>query len=398
MISTLHDDGKGDHSHSAMYTSPSHFISKPLSSFSFTPSPTSVSSEASTPIHSSIPSSSPIQTTASSQQPKTAISTPTSTSASSTPLHSPLHSHPHPRAIATHPSGIHDTSASAEHAVEDAKEAVEIKTEEIKRRLVQASRTYDWLFYVVDNGNSRIQVLDPNGQFVTSFGELGAGLDQLNTPGGICLQPGSQHIGVADSRNNRIQIFDLAFNYCFTIGQKNQLRAPNGVACDVAGNWAIADYGNNRVHLYDAKGRMVRTIGGYGSSSTEFNRPFDVYFDQHNRLLVCDGANSRVSIWSRDGSNVQGFITTLLLPCVVREDWNEALHVGCTNTSRTYPQSSMEVYDARNIRDPIQTIGQAGKRAGEFDEVHGICFDGNNLMYVTDGSNDRIQVFENIPK
>jgi hypothetical protein len=261
--------------------------------------------------------------------------------------------------------------------------------------LHQAAARTGCFFYVVDTANSRVQVLDSGGQFVTTFGSLGDGNDQFNTPGGICLQLSARHVAVADSRNNRVQVFDLEFNYLYTIGRRNQLRAPNGIGCDAAGNWAIADYGNNRVQICDAKGRVVRTIGGYGSSVNDFNRPFDVYYDRHNRLMVCDGANSRVSIWSRDGGQPQGFISTLLLPCSVGEDWNETLHVGCTNTSRSYPQSALEIFDVRKDQQHLQTVGRAGKRAGEFDEIHGMCFDDHNMMYLTDGCNDRIQVLEN---
>ena len=62
--------------------------------------------------------------------------------------------------------------------------------------------------YVVDQGNSRVQVFTGDGTFLTRWGGPGAGPGQFDNPVGIALD--SQGIYVADKNNSRIQKFSFA--------------------------------------------------------------------------------------------------------------------------------------------------------------------------------------------
>jgi len=59
---------------------------------------------------------------------------------------------------------------------------------------------------VADTGNNRIQVFNSTGTFQSKFGSLGGGDGQLNSPKGVAVG-GSGNIVVADSDNNRVQVF-----------------------------------------------------------------------------------------------------------------------------------------------------------------------------------------------
>jgi hypothetical protein len=60
---------------------------------------------------------------------------------------------------------------------------------------------------VADSSNNRIQIFDKNGYFLTTFGSLGSTNGKFNFPSSITTD-NSDRIIVADSSNNRIQIFD----------------------------------------------------------------------------------------------------------------------------------------------------------------------------------------------
>ena len=59
---------------------------------------------------------------------------------------------------------------------------------------------------VADSRNHRIQIFQPNGNFLCSFGSHGHALGHLDRPSGICVTPDGL-IVVVDFGNNRIQVF-----------------------------------------------------------------------------------------------------------------------------------------------------------------------------------------------
>jgi DNA-binding beta-propeller fold protein YncE len=60
---------------------------------------------------------------------------------------------------------------------------------------------------VADSFNDRIQVFDSNGNFLTSFGSLG-NPGQFVTPEGVAVDSLSGNVYVADSGNGRIEVFN----------------------------------------------------------------------------------------------------------------------------------------------------------------------------------------------
>src|SRR5574337_1930269 len=74
--------------------------------------------------------------------------------------------------------------------------------------------------YVVDQGNHRIQVFTPQGQYLREWGQLGRqGPGNFNFPSDLVFAPNG-NIYVSDSLNHRIQVFDPDLNYLFEWGGK----------------------------------------------------------------------------------------------------------------------------------------------------------------------------------
>jgi len=59
---------------------------------------------------------------------------------------------------------------------------------------------------VADSKNHRIQIFQPNGNFLCKFGTHGSAPGQLDRPSGICVSNEGSII-VVDFGNNRIQVF-----------------------------------------------------------------------------------------------------------------------------------------------------------------------------------------------
>jgi hypothetical protein len=104
--------------------------------------------------------------------------------------------------------------------------------------------------YVADSSNNRIQVFSSHGEFVHAFGTHGRANGQFSWPVGLCVS--HDRIYVSDNMNNRIQIFDLDGSYLNSIGVGNktnsQLLTPYDLCCN-EDLLFIADTGNKRIQV-----------------------------------------------------------------------------------------------------------------------------------------------------
>ena len=113
----------------------------------------------------------------------------------------------------------------------------------------------DTHIFVVDSGNHRIQIFNPDGSYVKQF-SLGVGNKPLLYPGGIALN--STHIFVADTGNHTVQIFDLDGRYADKFGVpalddrkpvNDEFRDPAGIALNST-HIFVAELNNHRIQIF----------------------------------------------------------------------------------------------------------------------------------------------------
>jgi DNA-binding beta-propeller fold protein YncE len=137
--------------------------------------------------------------------------------------------------------------------------------------------------HVTDCNNHRVESLSfsldhSNKQYelkhASSFGSQGQGPSQFNVPTGICVQPATNHLIVADFYNHRLQVLTNHNNnnnnhhqHLFTIGgprsgrEDGQFNHPQGVRSTIRGDIIACDSGNHRVQVFDCKGHLIRKFG-----------------------------------------------------------------------------------------------------------------------------------------
>ena len=82
---------------------------------------------------------------------------------------------------------------------------------------------------------------------------------------------------------------------------------PWGVAFGRNGLWAVVDYSNHCVWIFDDKDELVRKFGSGGSNNGQFSGPRGVAFDSHNHLYVVDTGNYRVQKFDTNGNYLLQF-------------------------------------------------------------------------------------------
>ena len=194
--------------------------------------------------------------------------------------------------------------------------------------------------FVVDN--HRLQKITlRNGAFVKSVGSGMAGFGELqfDHPTDIAFHRGSELLFVADSRNNRIQLFDKDLTHVDTITSK-QLHCPCNVAFDNEGYLYIVEWGKrgitkftatgsyismiesspglpfqpssttvhknfvyvsdcigHRVCIYDTNGTLCHSFGKCGTGEGELQTPCNITIDKLGNLYVSDTYNNRVVVF-----------------------------------------------------------------------------------------------------
>ncbi len=219
------------------------------------------------------------------------------------------------------------------------------------------------LIYVADSENHRIQIFEPYPS-LKYLGTIGARQrqsswswkktskatntnDGFDTPQGISGDSQGR-LYVADTNNNRIQIFDPSWNYLYTIGtgkrtsENEDFRSPAGVFVDPrSGLLYVADSGNARVQIFDLTGKYMRTLGISKETLGDegFDNPEGISADSKGRIYVADFGNYRVQIFEPypslkylralvPGRKTHGDDPSLLhTPCSIFVDSNDRIYV-----------------------------------------------------------------------
>ena len=74
-----------------------------------------------------------------------------------------------------------------------------------------------------------------------------------------------------------------------------------GIAFGQNDMWAVPDWSNHCVYIFDGEDRLVKKLGKHGSGNGQFRSPAGVVFDSDNHLYVADCWNHRVQKFTADG-------------------------------------------------------------------------------------------------
>jgi glucose/arabinose dehydrogenase/sugar lactone lactonase YvrE len=155
--------------------------------------------------------------------------------------------------------------------------------------------------FVADTANNRIQLFTSNGTFLTQWGEYGDEDGAFRSPEGIAVDQ-EGNVYVADTENNRIQLFTSNGTFLTQWGEYGDedgaFRSPEGIAVDQEGNVYVADTANNRIQLF-YNGTFLTQWGGYGRSDVELQMRFPegIAVDQEGNVYVADTENNRIQLF-----------------------------------------------------------------------------------------------------
>jgi len=181
--------------------------------------------------------------------------------------------------------------------------------------------------FVSDSMAHSIKRYSRSGQLQLVIGGLGAGDGQLNFPTGIFVR--NDELYVVDQRNSRVQV--LSTNGAFLFCINSQIPHPGGFSCDGSpcgtarrfdqdvwvdgtGRIFVSDAFDGVIHVMGRDGIITGTIGAFGTGSGGLKNPLSMVIDQFNRMFIASAGNGRIDMFGiSDFSDPERYVPGRLL-------------------------------------------------------------------------------------
>jgi DNA-binding beta-propeller fold protein YncE len=154
--------------------------------------------------------------------------------------------------------------------------------------------------WVADTQNNRIEVFTPAGAFLSKFGTKGSEPGQMYEPKDVALSPDATTLYVADTSNHRVQGFDLDGNPLFSWGKygkaEGDFRSPSCVVVSQAGEVWVCDVQNHRIQVFGPGGQFAGKLQPTGQAA--FYYPYGLWVAEDGMtVFVSDTYNHRVQVF-----------------------------------------------------------------------------------------------------
>jgi len=197
--------------------------------------------------------------------------------------------------------------------------------------------------------------------------------------------------------------------------QDGRFRQPTDIAWDRDGNGYIADgYINSRVAKVDKDGNWVKQWGGPGTEPGQFRTVHSIAADASGKVYVADRANRRIQVFDGDGNLLR--IIKIEVPF---DERTARMAIGskpdlaaCDREGGTFcpgapwavcitpgPEQVLyasDAYPGRIYKMTLEgkvlgVLGESGKGLGKFGWIHEIACPSENVLYVAEILNWRVQ-------
>ncbi len=157
----------------------------------------------------------------------------------------------------------------------------------------------DGNFYVSERLNHRVQKFSRDGTYLSEWGRLGSKPGEFREP--LDAQVDGDRLYVMDTWNTRIQIFDLSGNYVSQIGPDPVLGKPRGIFVK-DGKVYVANSGRGNILVFDLQGKLLLTMPA--EDEEPMKQVVDVVVDSKDRIYVNHSQRNRLEVFSPSGERL----------------------------------------------------------------------------------------------
>ena len=239
--------------------------------------------------------------------------------------------------------------------------------------------------WAVDKGSDMVVKFNPQGHVLMVFGRKQEASDEETGP----LKHPKPPLPAEDGR----------------------FRQVTDVTWDPAGNIYISDgYINSRVAKADKNGNWVKSWGERGDKPGEFNTPHNIAADAQGNIYVADRFNRRIQVFNGEGNflraitidvpfdrNARPAIGNKLDPDATKGTFAPgAPWTLCITPGPNQVLFSSDAYPGRLYKLSLDgkvlgVLGESGKQLGQFGWIHEIACPSENVVFVAELLNWRVQ-------
>lgn len=236
--------------------------------------------------------------------------------------------------------------------------------------------------YAIDEKSGKLHIFDEGGALIRSA----AGPGFLSGPRGLAVGPDGS-VFVADTKGNRVQVFDGEGKFLRTIGSRGsdpgELSRPVSVAVGTDGRVYVSDTGNHRIQVFSAEGVFLFGFGGKGEAQGMFREPGRIEVDPADHIYVLDSGNDRLQKFKED--------TT---PAASMGLYGQDFAVDRYGFIYMLDRKRSKVKELSPKGLVLGNIGTTGSGRGQFKDPRGISVGPEGELLIADTKNDRIQRIE----
>jgi len=191
-------------------------------------------------------------------------------------------------------------------------------------------------------------------------------------------------------------------------GAEPRFTRPMGATWSADGKrLVVADTKNNRVIVFNSDGKFLFDFGGFGIAKPlkgskrtwnpgELNYPTDVATDRRGNIYVADFYNDSISVFDRKGKFVRRFPdpNTVAGKGGSGQD-GRGIAVTALTVERdlVYATDAYQVFVFKTDGTYVRQFGKPGVGAGDLDHPGGIAVASNGRVYVSDSNHNRVIAF-----
>lgn len=236
-----------------------------------------------------------------------------------------------------------------------------------------------------------------SGRLIDSWGE---GLFIL--PHGLAID-GEDNVWLTDVAHHQVFKFDRRGKLLMTIGERGVAGAdakhfdrPTDVAVAKDGSIYVSDgYGNSRVAKFSAAGEFLLEWGRKGTGPGEFDNPHSIALDGAGRVYVADRYNDRVQIFDERGRYLKEWKGAEFgRPWAVRVGSDGYVYVVDGGAQPDPVSGRARVVKVDGEGCVMDAFGRFGNYDGQFVAPHALAVGRDGAIYVGDVSTGmRVQKF-----
>jgi DNA-binding beta-propeller fold protein YncE len=136
---------------------------------------------------------------------------------------------------------------------------------------------------VAEFNNHRVSMFGPKGKFLRSFGQKGPGPGEFHYPRGVAFDTLTKTVLVADSDNQRIQVFSEEGEYLSHFATAS---SPSYIALDDAGRIYVTLPSSHQVQVFESRGaEQLFLWGKKGEGKGDLNTPQGIVVNRKGEVI-----------------------------------------------------------------------------------------------------------------